>query len=78
MKEEIKECSFKPKVSPKSRMLLQDTSNLMQQSQKVEETFNNLYQDAKVRKQMKSDKTTEEVDYEKNLGELTFHPNVKR
>eukprot|EP00347_Sterkiella_histriomuscorum_P013707 403363677 len=72
----LSECSFKPLISDNTKKLAQSQSqkrfdeNGTQSSKFVE-----LHNEYKSKKIVRTDKTTEQIDYEKSLKELTFQPN---
>ncbi|CDW71596.1 UNKNOWN [Stylonychia lemnae] len=90
--EELKECTFKPNLvqgeSSNQRSILsankrqghsQITSQTRLRDGQSTDRFNELYNLAKNQKRMhKQDKTTEEIEYEKQKEECSFVPNVHK
>ncbi len=67
----MKECTFKPEISEQSRKLIQKD----QQPDKCAELFERAKQ-ASLTRQSVRDKTTEEIEYEREKQQCTFRPSI--
>lgn len=68
-----KECTFKPKINKR------ESGGKAKFRIKQDDVFNELYQKAKRERMKKStERTTEEIEYEKQKDQCTFHPDLTK
>jgi len=67
--EKLKECTFRPKLSENTRNINKSLCRSQSKNQ-------NYYRLAKTQRK-KTDKTTQEIEFEKSKNELTFTPNIQ-